>query len=149
MSRTKIGTYLKRFAAKDNGVPFYVALPSSSFDWNIRDGLNEIPIEERGSEEVSHADRVSRRRARRSFASLPSTVGGKFRIRRTRRNIRDRAHHASAEFAKRRRKASWRFFRSIAEVIRRKLQAPSSKLPEKHQAPNNKLSDLDLWCLEL
>jgi len=52
----KIGTYLKALAAKDNGVPFYVALPSSSFDWNIRDGINEIPIEERGSEEVSHAD---------------------------------------------------------------------------------------------
>jgi methylthioribose-1-phosphate isomerase len=52
----KIGTYLKALAAKDNGVPFYVALPSSSFDWNIRDGIREIPIEERGSEEVSHAD---------------------------------------------------------------------------------------------
>jgi len=52
----KIGTYLKALAAKDNGIPFYVALPSSSFDWNIRDGLKEIPIEERGSEEVSHAD---------------------------------------------------------------------------------------------
>lgn len=52
----KIGTYLKALAAKDNGVPFYVALPSSSFDWNIRDGVNEIPIEERGSEEVNHAD---------------------------------------------------------------------------------------------
>ncbi|HEX4631289.1 MAG TPA: S-methyl-5-thioribose-1-phosphate isomerase [Chthoniobacterales bacterium] len=52
----KIGTYLKALAAKDNGVPFYVALPSSSFDWKIRDGVNEIPIEERGGEEVSHAD---------------------------------------------------------------------------------------------
>jgi methylthioribose-1-phosphate isomerase len=52
----KIGTYLKALAAKDNAVPFYVALPSSSFDWNIRDGLKEIPIEERGAEEVSHAD---------------------------------------------------------------------------------------------
>ncbi|HMG03952.1 MAG TPA: S-methyl-5-thioribose-1-phosphate isomerase [Chthoniobacterales bacterium] len=52
----KIGTYLKALAAKDNAVPFYVALPSSSFDWNIRDGLNEIPIEERGSEEVNYAD---------------------------------------------------------------------------------------------
>jgi methylthioribose-1-phosphate isomerase len=52
----KIGTYLKALAAKDNGVPFYVALPSSSFDWKIRDGVKEIPIEERGSEEVSHAD---------------------------------------------------------------------------------------------
>jgi methylthioribose-1-phosphate isomerase len=52
----KIGTYLKALAAKDNGVPFYVALPSSSFDWKIRDGVKEIPIEERGAEEVSHAD---------------------------------------------------------------------------------------------
>ncbi len=52
----KIGTYLKALAAADNGVPFYVALPSSSFDWNMRDGLAEIPIEERGSEEVKFAD---------------------------------------------------------------------------------------------
>ena len=52
----KIGTYLKALAARDNGVPFYVALPSSSFDWKMRDGLKEIPIEERGSEEVKYAD---------------------------------------------------------------------------------------------
>ena len=52
----KIGTYLKALAAKDNNVPFYVALPSSSFDWKMRDGLTEIPIEERGAEEVKHAD---------------------------------------------------------------------------------------------
>jgi methylthioribose-1-phosphate isomerase len=52
----KIGTYLKALAAKDNGVPFYVALPSSSFDWQMRDGLSEIPIEQRGAEEVKHAD---------------------------------------------------------------------------------------------
>jgi methylthioribose-1-phosphate isomerase len=52
----KIGTYLKALAAKDNNVPFYVALPSSSFDWRMRDGLAEIPIEERGGAEVKHAD---------------------------------------------------------------------------------------------
>jgi methylthioribose-1-phosphate isomerase len=52
----KIGTYLKALAAKDNNVPFYVALPSSSFDWNLRDGLKEIPIEERSAEEVKQAD---------------------------------------------------------------------------------------------
>ena len=52
----KIGTYLKALAAKDNGVPFYVALPSSSFDWQMRDGLGEIPIEQRDAEEVKHAD---------------------------------------------------------------------------------------------
>jgi methylthioribose-1-phosphate isomerase len=52
----KIGTYLKALAAKDNNIPFYVALPSSSIDWKMRDGLQEIPIEERGSEEIKHAD---------------------------------------------------------------------------------------------
>jgi methylthioribose-1-phosphate isomerase len=51
----KIGTYLKALAADDNGVPFYVALPSSSFDWTIRNG-SEIPIEERGAEEIKHAE---------------------------------------------------------------------------------------------
>lgn len=51
----KIGTYLKALAAKDNGIPFYVALPSSSFDWTMRDGL-DIPIEERGAEEVKSAE---------------------------------------------------------------------------------------------
>jgi methylthioribose-1-phosphate isomerase len=51
----KIGTYLKALAARDNQIPFYVALPSSSFDWKIRDGF-EIPIEERGADEVKHAD---------------------------------------------------------------------------------------------
>jgi len=50
----KIGTYLKALAAYDNGVPFYVALPSSSFDWTIRDGVKEIPIEERGEDEVKY-----------------------------------------------------------------------------------------------
>ncbi len=51
----KIGTYLKALAAQDNEIPFYVALPSSSFDWSIRDGW-EIPIEERSPEEVKRAD---------------------------------------------------------------------------------------------
>ncbi len=49
----KIGTYLKALAAKDTGVPFYVALPSSTIDWTIRDGF-EIPIEQRGGEEVKY-----------------------------------------------------------------------------------------------
>jgi len=52
----KIGTYLKALAAKANKVPFYVALPSSTFDWKMRDGVTEIPIEERGSEEVTYMD---------------------------------------------------------------------------------------------
>ncbi len=48
----KIGTYLKALAAYDNGVPFYVALPSSTFDWELRDGVAEIPIEQRDGTEV-------------------------------------------------------------------------------------------------
>ena len=51
----KIGTYLKALAAKDNNVPFYVALPSSTIDWNIKD-FKKIPIEERNSEELSHVE---------------------------------------------------------------------------------------------
>jgi methylthioribose-1-phosphate isomerase len=50
----KIGTYLKALAAHDNKVPFYVALPSSTIDWRVRDGVREIPIEERSAEEVTH-----------------------------------------------------------------------------------------------
>ena len=50
----KIGTYLKALAAKANGVPFYVALPSPTIDWTVRDGVAEIPIEERTELEVTH-----------------------------------------------------------------------------------------------
>ena len=50
----KIGTYLKALAAKDNNVPFYVALPSTTLDWTINDGLKEIPIEERNQDEVRY-----------------------------------------------------------------------------------------------
>ena len=49
----KIGTYLKALAAKDNGVPFYVALPSPTIDFRVSDGVNEIPIEQRGADEVA------------------------------------------------------------------------------------------------
>jgi methylthioribose-1-phosphate isomerase len=50
----KIGTYPKALAAKHNNIPFYVALPSSSIDWKMRDGLREIPIEQRGADELTH-----------------------------------------------------------------------------------------------
>jgi methylthioribose-1-phosphate isomerase len=50
----KIGTYLKALAAHDNGVPFYVALPSPTIDFTVADGVREIPIEQRGGHEVSH-----------------------------------------------------------------------------------------------
>ena len=50
----KIGTYLKALAAWDNQVPFYVALPSSTFDWNIRDGVKDIPIERRDPDEIKY-----------------------------------------------------------------------------------------------
>jgi len=53
----KIGTYLKALAAHDNNVPFYVALPSSTIDWDIKDA-KDIPIEERDSKELSHIEGV-------------------------------------------------------------------------------------------
>ncbi|MDC2987335.1 S-methyl-5-thioribose-1-phosphate isomerase [Candidatus Pelagibacter bacterium] len=53
----KIGTYLKALSAKDNNIPFYVALPSSTIDWSIKDH-KQIPIEERNSEELSHVEGV-------------------------------------------------------------------------------------------
>ena len=51
----KVGTYLKALAAYDNKIPFYVALPSSTIDWDIKD-FKDIPIEERNSEELSHVE---------------------------------------------------------------------------------------------
>ena len=53
----KIGTYLKALSAKDNNVPFYVALPSSTIDWSIKD-YKQIPIEERNPEELSHVEGI-------------------------------------------------------------------------------------------
>ena len=50
----KIGTYLKALAAHDNGIPFYVALPSTTIDWTLEDGVRSIPIEERDGRELSH-----------------------------------------------------------------------------------------------
>ncbi len=49
----KIGTYLKALAASDNSVPFYVALPSTTIDWTVNDGIADIPIEERAPEEIT------------------------------------------------------------------------------------------------
>ncbi len=50
----KIGTYLKALAAHDNNIPFYVALPSSTFDWDLKNGLKDIPIEERDPDEIRY-----------------------------------------------------------------------------------------------
>jgi methylthioribose-1-phosphate isomerase len=55
----KIGTYLKALAARDNGVPFYVCLPSPTIDWTVRDGVREIPIEERSAAEVTEVSGVA------------------------------------------------------------------------------------------
>ena len=49
----KIGTYLKALAAHDNHIPFYVALPTSTIDWNINNGVKEIPIEQRSGDEIT------------------------------------------------------------------------------------------------
>lgn len=69
----KIGTYLKALAARDNGVPFYVALPGPTVDWQIEDGLRDIPIEQRGGAEVS---RVSGRTATGEVVAVAVTPEG-------------------------------------------------------------------------
>ena len=66
----KIGTYLKALAAHDNDVPFWVAMPSSTIDWSIADGLSEIPIEERAQNEVTQ---VTGRAADGSIATVQVT----------------------------------------------------------------------------
>lgn len=55
----KIGTYLKALAAKDNSIPFYVALPSSTIDWQLQQGVGNIPIELRDPEEITHIEGLS------------------------------------------------------------------------------------------
>jgi methylthioribose-1-phosphate isomerase len=69
----KIGTYLKALAARDNGLPFYVATPSPSIDFTVRDGVREIPIEERASTEVTH---LTGRTASGALATIRVTPEG-------------------------------------------------------------------------
>jgi len=66
----KIGTYLKALAAHDNGIPFYVCLPSTTLDWNLRDGLKEIPIETRSEKEVTHISGWDEEREKRTTVRL-------------------------------------------------------------------------------
>ena len=61
----KIGTYLKALAAKDNSIPFYVALPSSTFDWKLKDGIKEIPIEERDPNEIRYIQGLAKDKTER------------------------------------------------------------------------------------
>jgi methylthioribose-1-phosphate isomerase len=72
----KIGTYLKALAADDNGVPFYVALPSTTIDWQSRDGIAEIPIEERDAREVSHVSGLTDTGVATVQTTLPGTPVG-------------------------------------------------------------------------
>ena len=69
----KIGTYLKALAARDNDIPFYVALPSSTFDWRARDGLKDIPIEERDPDEVRYVQGVHAGSLTRILISPPDS----------------------------------------------------------------------------
>jgi len=72
----KIGTYLKALAAQDNRVPFYVALPSSTFDWQIRDGVREIPIEERSDAEIRFVSGQTAAGAMETVLIAPETTRG-------------------------------------------------------------------------
>ncbi len=67
----KIGTYLKALAARDNDIPFYVALPSSTFDWQLTDGIGGIPIEERSGEEVRYVSGINSRNEEETVLICP------------------------------------------------------------------------------
>ena len=90
----KIGTYLKALAAHDNSVPFYVALPSSTIDWRVRDGVKEIPIEQRGAEEVTHLTGATAAGGDRDDPHhAGGKPGGELRLRRDAGAARHRPHH--------------------------------------------------------
>ncbi len=72
----KIGTYLKALAARDNGVPFYVALPSPTIDWAVSDGVAEIPIEERDGREVTHVQGTTLRGEIETVLVTPEDTSG-------------------------------------------------------------------------
>ncbi len=72
----KIGTYLKALAAQDNGVPFYVALPSPTIDWTVSDGVAEIPIEDRPAREVTHVQGLTAGGIGAVQVSPEGTAGG-------------------------------------------------------------------------
>jgi methylthioribose-1-phosphate isomerase len=74
----KIGTYLKALAARDNGVPFYAALPTSTIDWAIGDGLTEIPIEERDAREVRYVEGLAGGQTVEVLVTAPSSPAANY-----------------------------------------------------------------------
>ena len=90
----KIGTYLKALAAKDNGVPFYVGLPSPTIDFSVVDGVAEIPIEQREAKEVATVTGRARGRPHRDRDHRAGRLAGRqLRLRRHAGAARHRADH--------------------------------------------------------
>lgn len=74
----KIGTYLKALAAHDNNIPFYVALPSSTFDWTLKDGVKDIPIEVRNPDEIKYIQGSLHNKIERVLVSPENSSAGNF-----------------------------------------------------------------------
>ena len=74
----KIGTYLKALAAKDNNIPFYVALPSSTFDWTLRDGIKGIPIEARDPDEIRYVQGMNQGKIKNVLITPEASPAGNF-----------------------------------------------------------------------
>ena len=90
----KIGTYLKALAARDNDVPFWVALPSTTIDWTVSDGVAEIPIEQRGAAEVTDVTGQDRgRHDRHGARRAGGEPGGQSGVRRDAGAAGDRPDH--------------------------------------------------------
>jgi methylthioribose-1-phosphate isomerase len=74
----KIGTYLKALAARDNLVPFYAALPTSTIDWTVSDGVAEIPIEERDAREVRYVEGLADGQPTEVLVTSPSSPAANY-----------------------------------------------------------------------
>ena len=113
----KIGTYLKALAAHDNGVPFYVALPHSTIDWTLDEGV-DIPIEERAADEVLTMTRAHCRTATVVTVEIaaPGTPAAQSGLRRDAGAARHRLHHRARRRARRRAKGCCRSIRASGPI---------------------------------
>ena len=114
----KIGTYLKALAAHDNGVPFYVALPSPTIDFGIDDGIGQIPIEQRGADEVTMIrGRTADGRMETVRVVPEGSAVANYSFRRDAGTVGDRADHRARRAAARPRRAVGRLSRTGREPL--------------------------------
>ena len=134
----KIGTYLKALAAKDNDVPFYVGLPSPTIDFSLSDGRAEIPIEQRGADEVATMTGRTARRPHRARARRAGRLGGgELRLRRDAGAAGHRPHHR----ARHHRAAIATRSPPLSRNARRQARSPDETRSLRRSRPHGCLAD--------